>query len=187
LYITEGYELSKTLLEEKECNKAARNSGRACEQIKQKLIQMSGTLMQNMTLITEVQIQLSDMFDSVKSHSFIFLLFPLQHRTSVNASFHFSFLIFRQSVGLLGRGISPSQGRYLHRTTQTRNERRQTSMPRVGFEPTTPGVKRAKIVYASVRAATVFGQEIAKEVNSVFHVKGKIVSGSYILFGSSER
>jgi hypothetical protein len=26
----------------------------------------------------------------------------------------FSFLIFTQSVGLLGRGISPSQGRYLH-------------------------------------------------------------------------
>jgi hypothetical protein len=26
----------------------------------------------------------------------------------------FSFLIYTQSVGLLGRGISPSQGRYLH-------------------------------------------------------------------------
>jgi hypothetical protein len=37
-----------------------------------------------------------------------------------NASFHFSFSILRQSVGLLGRGIRPSQGRYLHRTqTQT--------------------------------------------------------------------
>jgi hypothetical protein len=32
-----------------------------------------------------------------------------------NASFHFSFLIRRQSVGLLGRGISPSQGRYLYK------------------------------------------------------------------------
>jgi hypothetical protein len=27
----------------------------------------------------------------------------------------FSFLIYTQSVWLLGRGISPSQGRYLHR------------------------------------------------------------------------
>jgi hypothetical protein len=35
-----------------------------------------------------------------------------------NASFHLKFLNLRQSVGLLGRGISPSQGRYLHRTTQ---------------------------------------------------------------------
>jgi hypothetical protein len=26
----------------------------------------------------------------------------------------FGFLIYTQSVGLLGRGISPSQGRYLH-------------------------------------------------------------------------
>jgi hypothetical protein len=26
----------------------------------------------------------------------------------------FSFLIYTQSIGLLGRGISPSQGRYLH-------------------------------------------------------------------------
>jgi hypothetical protein len=33
---------------------------------------------------------------------------------------------FTQSVGLLGRGISPSQGCYL---TQTQNKRTQTSMP----------------------------------------------------------
>jgi hypothetical protein len=39
------------------------------------------------------------------------------------ASFHFSFLIFRQSVGLLVWGISPLEGRYL---TQTQNKRRQT-------------------------------------------------------------
>jgi hypothetical protein len=32
-----------------------------------------------------------------------------------NALFHFSFLILRQLVGLVGRGISPSQGRYLHK------------------------------------------------------------------------
>jgi hypothetical protein len=42
----------------------------------------------------------------------------------------FSFVIFfTQTVGLLGRGISPSQGRYLHTTTQTQNKRTQTSMP----------------------------------------------------------
>jgi hypothetical protein len=33
----------------------------------------------------------------------------------------FSFLILRQSVGLLGRRISPSQGRYLH-TEQTHTD-----------------------------------------------------------------
>jgi hypothetical protein len=33
----------------------------------------------------------------------------------------FSFLIYTQSVGLLGRGISPSQGRYLHTEHNTNN------------------------------------------------------------------
>jgi hypothetical protein len=44
-------------------------------------------------------------------------------------------LSYTQLVGLLGRGINPSQGHYL---TQTQNKRTQTSMLRVGFEPTTP-------------------------------------------------
>jgi hypothetical protein len=56
----------------------------------------------------------------------LFLLFPfwsIGHPW--NALFHFSFLILRQSVWLLGRGISPSQGLYLntgqhkHRKTHT--------------------------------------------------------------------
>jgi hypothetical protein len=45
---------------------------------------------------------------------FCLLFLPLEHRTTVKRSLHFSFLKFRQSVGLLGRGISPSQGLYLH-------------------------------------------------------------------------
>jgi hypothetical protein len=44
----------------------------------------------------------------------------------------FSFIIFlTQSVGLLGWGISPLQGRYLH-TEQHKHKRTQTSMPQVG-------------------------------------------------------
>jgi hypothetical protein len=42
-----------------------------------------------------------------------------------------------------------------HRTTQTQNKRTQTSMPRVGVEPTVPVMERAKTVHASDRAATV--------------------------------
>jgi hypothetical protein len=38
------------------------------------------------------------------------------------ASFHL-FLNLKQSVGLLGQGISPSQGRYLHGTIQIQNKR----------------------------------------------------------------
>jgi hypothetical protein len=45
-----------------------------------------------------------------------FALFPVASAWSIrhpwNASFHSSFLILRQLVELLGRGISPSQGRY---------------------------------------------------------------------------
>jgi hypothetical protein len=65
-----------------------------------------------------------------------------------------SFLIHTQSVGLFGRGISPSHGRYLH--TQQHN---QTSMPRVGFESTTSVFEQAKTVRVLDRAATVVGSK----------------------------
>jgi hypothetical protein len=44
-----------------------------------------------------------------------------------------------------------------HRTTQTRNKRKQTSMPRVGSEHTIPVFEKAKTVYALNHAATVIG------------------------------
>jgi hypothetical protein len=62
--------------------------------------------------------------------------------------------LFTQSVGLLGRGISQSQGRYLH-TDITNNKRTQISMPEVRFEPTIPVFERTKTVHALDRAATV--------------------------------
>jgi hypothetical protein len=60
----------------------------------------------------------------------------------------FSFIVSTQSVGIFERAMSPSQGRYLHRTTQTQNKRTQTSIPRVRFEPTIPVLERAKTVDA---------------------------------------
>jgi hypothetical protein len=45
-----------------------------------------------------------------------------------------------------------------HRTKQTQNERTQTSIPRVEFEPTIPAFERAKTVHALDRAATVVGK-----------------------------
>jgi hypothetical protein len=42
-------------------------------------------------------------------------------------------------------------------TTQTQNKRTQTSMPRVGFEPTILVFERPKTVHASDRAVTVTG------------------------------
>jgi hypothetical protein len=45
----------------------------------------------------------------------------------------------------------------IRRTTQTQNKCTETSVPRVGFEPTTLAFVRAKTVHALDRAATVFG------------------------------
>jgi hypothetical protein len=44
-----------------------------------------------------------------------------------------------------------------HETTQTQNKRTQTSIPRVGFEPTIPAFERAKTVHALGSAATMVG------------------------------
>jgi hypothetical protein len=46
-----------------------------------------------------------------------------------------------------------------HRTTQTQNKRTQTSVPRVGFEPTIPVFERAKRIDALDRAATVIARQ----------------------------
>jgi hypothetical protein len=56
----------------------------------------------------------------------------------------FSFLIYTQSVGLLRRGISSSQGRYLHTEQHKHRINAQTSMPWVGFKPTIPVFERVK-------------------------------------------
>jgi hypothetical protein len=78
----------------------------------------------------------------------------LEHRASVKRFVSLQFLNLRHSVGLLGRVISPSQGRYLTRTQSTH---KQTSIPRVGFEPMIPVFEREKAVHALDRAATVIG------------------------------
>jgi hypothetical protein len=83
---------------------------------------------------------------------------------------------YTQSVGLLGRGISPSQGRYLHPGQHKQNKRTPTSMPFMGFEPTTPVFKRAKTIHVLDRGATVIGFPIYylykikyKKPSNVYH------------------
>jgi hypothetical protein len=68
---------------------------------------------------------------------------------------------FSQTVGLLGRVISPSHGRYIntgrhkHRINAYTHE---ITMPWVEFEPTIPASERAKKVHALDRATTVTGR-----------------------------
>jgi hypothetical protein len=83
----------------------------------------------------------------------VYLLFA----SLVNLDRLFSFLIYTQSVGLLGQGISPSQGRYINTEQHKQKKRTQTSTPRVRFEPTIPVFVRAKTVIALDRAAAVIG------------------------------
>jgi hypothetical protein len=83
--------------------------------------------------------------------------FHLEHRASVKRFASLQFLHLRHSVGHLGRGISPTQGRYLHKITQTQNKRGQISVPWVGFEATIPAFEQAKTVHALDRAATAIG------------------------------
>jgi hypothetical protein len=68
--------------------------------------------------------------------------------------------LFLQTVGLLGRVISSSQGLYLNRGQykhRINTYTYQTSMPCVRLEPTIPASELAKTVYALDRSATVTG------------------------------
>jgi hypothetical protein len=60
-----------------------------------------------------------------------------------------------------------------HRTTQTQNKCKQTSMPWVGFEPTIPEFERAKTVHALDHAATV-GHRLRNSVPKVPACFGEI-------------
>jgi hypothetical protein len=63
-------------------------------------------------------------------------------------------------------GDQPSQGRCLHTEQHKQNKRTQTSVPRLGFEPTIPVFERTKTVLVLDRAVTVIG--IAKPVVSLY-------------------
>jgi hypothetical protein len=79
---------------------------------------------------------------------------------------------FGQSVRLLGRGINPSQGRYLHRTTQIQNKHtHQTSMPEAVFEPTIATSGRAKTVHALNRSATVTGNICIQKKKILYEIR----------------
>jgi hypothetical protein len=84
----------------------------------------------------------------------------------------FQFLdLFTQSVGLLGWGFSPLQGRYLHTEQHKQNKGTETSMPWVGFELTIPAFERVKTVHASDRVAIVIGYKRT----SVHHTRNVFV------------
>jgi hypothetical protein len=75
------------------------------------------------------------------------------------ASFFFSILILYTVGRTPWTGDQPvTRPLPADRTAQTQNKRTQTSMPRVGFEPTIPVFERATTVDVLDRAATVIGE-----------------------------
>jgi hypothetical protein len=95
------------------------------------------------------------------------------------ASSHMRFLeLFKHTVGLLGRVISPSQGLYLHRTTQHRNTR--TNIHALsGIRTHDPSNQPAK-THASDRTATVTDLQI-----HCFHKYHTHSSASLLNFASN--
>jgi hypothetical protein len=69
----------------------------------------------------------------------------------------FSFLILHTVGRTPWTGDEPVAWSLPTHRTQTQNERTQTSMPRVWFEPTTPVFGRAKTVHALDRTSIVIG------------------------------
>jgi hypothetical protein len=63
----------------------------------------------------------------------------LEHTASVKRFVSLQFLNLRESVGLFGQGVSPSQGRYI---IHTQNKHKETSVHWVGLEPTIAVLKR---------------------------------------------
>jgi hypothetical protein len=89
---------------------------------------------------------------SIYLSTYLWLYSPLLDlgRFSVSVS-------FTRLVGLLKRGISLSQDRYLHTEKRTQNKSTQTSITPLGLEPTTPVFEGAKTVKVSDHAAAVIG------------------------------
>jgi hypothetical protein len=89
----------------------------------------------------------------IYSSVYLWLYSPLMALAAFSVSSAFTL-----SVGHIGPGISPSQGRTCTQsTTQAQNKSTQAFMPQVGSEPTIPVFERAKKVHALDRTSTVIG------------------------------
>jgi hypothetical protein len=87
------------------------------------------------------------------------------------------------TVGLFGRGISPSQGHCLHPEQQKQNKPTHTSMPRAGFEPRTPVLERAKTVHDLARPLGISltqNSNPEKSLGNECHVMQCMTFGSYV-------
>jgi hypothetical protein len=98
----------------------------------------------------------------IHMYRYVFLSLALQTPLDPSPSL-FRFMIILQTVGLLGRVISSSQGLYLN-TGQHKHRINtytyQTSMPCVGFETMIPASERARTVHPLDRSAAVISVQV---------------------------
>jgi hypothetical protein len=91
------------------------------------------------------------------THFFIIINISFKYQASwpvpVQNLFSEKYETIGQLVELLGRGIGPTQGLYLHIGQHNTEKRGHTTMPRVEFEPTIPEFERPKTVRASDRSS----------------------------------
>jgi hypothetical protein len=79
----------------------------------------------------------------------------------VNIGHILSFLIYTQSVGLLGWEITSLQGRYLHTEQHKQNKSTKISMPRGVLKPMIPVFEQAKTIHVLDHTATVINRCMA--------------------------
>jgi hypothetical protein len=93
----------------------------------------------------------------------------------------FSFLILYTVCRTPWEGDEPvARPQPTHRTAQTQNMRTETSIPRVGFEPTTPAFERAKTIHVLDRAASVIGRNISYFEENILQIRQISITVWYV-------
>jgi hypothetical protein len=114
--------------------------------------------------------------------TFLFSPVALQSFKDIGRLTYGRFLeLFRHVVGFLGRVINPSQGLYLHRTTQHRKTR--TNIHALGGIRTHDPRNQPAKTHASDRTATVAGEGYRHTVfkeNSLYYVKAVFLTLSIV-------
>jgi hypothetical protein len=105
----------------------------------------------------------------------IYLSMPLQHSVGPWPLFQFRSHFYTEGRAPWTGDQPTKRPLPTHRTTQTQNEHRQTSMPWMGFEPMIPALERAKKIQVHDRTTTVIGiQDILVHVNNLLNFNYRI-------------
>jgi hypothetical protein len=111
---------------------------------------------------------------SAKKKKVVLLHFVSGPMLSYPSSLTWNYGSCRQATWLFGRVIALSRSRHVCMTAQMQKKRGQTSVPRVGCEPTVPVFELAKTFRAFYRALTVIDQRNFLNRNSSEFLCGRL-------------